>query len=129
MGAEQFDERVKKSDYKTMQSAFDDLHERALYDFGHAGYTGTIAEKGDYRLILFPERLSAQEILDALDASYPVWIHGPKGMVLREGVAPEWAAEVRPSWDTVTKMHYDKWGPALAFETKDEYVFCGFASC
>lgn len=42
MGAAEF---VTEASGKTMQEAWDTAKEKALYDHGHAGYSGTIAEK------------------------------------------------------------------------------------
>ena len=43
MGAEEFDTVVLGED--DLQAAFAAARHRAEYDYGHAGYTGTIAEK------------------------------------------------------------------------------------
>jgi hypothetical protein len=45
MGACDFRERVTTTMSTTTETAFHDLVDRARYDHGHAGYTGTIAEK------------------------------------------------------------------------------------
>lgn len=48
MGAEQFETRVSA---KTAVEAFAKATERARYDHGHAGYTGTIAEKDEFKMV------------------------------------------------------------------------------
>jgi hypothetical protein len=35
----------------SLKEAFDEAVKRALYDYGHAGYTGTLAEKDSFVLI------------------------------------------------------------------------------
>lgn len=48
MGCESFTNLVTGTDADTaFQSARDD----ALYEYGHGGYTGTIAEKGDFKVV------------------------------------------------------------------------------
>lgn len=48
MGAETF---FVEASGKTAEMAFSKAVEEARYDFGHRGYTGTIAEKGDFVMI------------------------------------------------------------------------------
>lgn len=50
MGAQEF---IQKSKGKTAREAFDNAVQQAQYDFGHAGYTGSMAEKSDYVLIWY----------------------------------------------------------------------------
>jgi len=52
MGAEQFRQRASGSSAK---EAFKKALEEALYNYGHAGYTGTLAEKDDFIEIPLPE--------------------------------------------------------------------------
>jgi hypothetical protein len=47
MGANAFQNRQSA---KTADEAFQMLVERARYEYGHRGYTGTIAEKEDFRM-------------------------------------------------------------------------------
>lgn len=55
MGAEQF-VVIKRGIYKDANEAFQEAVDDALYDSGHEGYTGTIAEKGDFKIIDIPGR-------------------------------------------------------------------------
>ena len=48
MGAEYFETRMSG---KTAKSAFDAAVAKARHDYGHRGYTGTIAEKSTYRVV------------------------------------------------------------------------------
>lgn len=48
MGANQF---INKKSAKTAVEAFRALVEEARCDSGHSGYTGTIAEKDDFRMV------------------------------------------------------------------------------
>ena len=48
MGAEQF---VVTAKGKNAQEAFSAARDKALHDYGHAGYTGTIAEKPEFTKI------------------------------------------------------------------------------
>lgn len=47
MGAERFDVYQKGAD---LQKAFLDARDEALYEYGHRGYTGSIAEKPEVEL-------------------------------------------------------------------------------
>jgi len=58
MGGEAFTEHATG---KTAQEAFKQAVESALYDYGHAGYTGTIAEKGSFVMIDLPEDMDAEK--------------------------------------------------------------------
>ena len=48
---------------KTAQKAFQEAQEAARYNHGHAGYTGTIAEKSGYYLFELPPRLDPNKVL------------------------------------------------------------------
>jgi hypothetical protein len=48
MGAEQFYDHVTGTN---AQEAFQKAKEQAFYEFGHRGYTGTIAEKESYVIV------------------------------------------------------------------------------
>lgn len=50
----------------TAKEAFDSAVEQAYYDHGHAGYTGTIAEKGSFTEITLPEGRDPEEYADEL---------------------------------------------------------------
>jgi hypothetical protein len=51
------------ADGTDVASAFRDAVEQAQYDFGHAGYTGTIAEKHDY-VVIEPTPITEQAAAD-----------------------------------------------------------------
>ena len=55
MGAERFRTEAKG---KTAQVAFQDAVEKAQYEHGHAGYTGTIAEKLSFEEFPLPKEKS-----------------------------------------------------------------------
>jgi hypothetical protein len=63
MGACQF---VTKANGKTAQEAFYNAVKRAQYDHGHAGYTGTIAEKDGFVQIAVPAGKIATDFVDHL---------------------------------------------------------------
>ncbi|NUS02061.1 MAG: hypothetical protein HOV97_05800 [Nonomuraea sp.] len=48
MGGTTFDHYAPGADAR---KAFDEAHEQAGYEYGHGGYSGTIAEKGDFTII------------------------------------------------------------------------------
>jgi hypothetical protein len=100
MGAETFSQRVSG---KTAQEAFNAAQEQARYDYGHAGYTGTIAEKHDFIMLKpSPERLEEIKAGQWFD-------YDPDD----------------PLWRKVD----DKWGPAGCLALGDgQFLFFGWAS-
>jgi len=98
MGATTFINTVNGA---TLQEAFADAVKQAQYDYGHAGYTGTIAEKNVVTLIQrgpVPKREAirlAQELIEDADARIDdKW--GPAGAIpLEEGgwLVFGWASE------------------------------------
>lgn len=120
MGADHF--QVSHS-AATAQEAFRALREEAFWEHGHAGYTGTIAEKDAFHLVrTLPGK--------AEKAAYLLY-------TLDEGAAdsPELAAllepkyRARPALERMAKVFSDKWGPALCLDDgSGTYVFCGWAS-
>jgi hypothetical protein len=52
MGAQEFTHQAKG---KTAREAFANAVRQAQHDYGHAGYTGTIAEKNSFVLIPVPD--------------------------------------------------------------------------
>ena len=63
MGGETFSVKAKG---KTAQEAFDKAVKQAQYDYGHAGYTGSIAEKDSFVMIEMPEGTNPEEFTDKL---------------------------------------------------------------
>ena len=99
MGAEQF---AHFSRGKTAKEAFDRAVEDALYDYGHSGYTGTIAEKSEFTMI---EQESSVKTLNEA-----------------EEIANKLMELDDPRID-------DKWGPAGCIKIKDGgFLFFGWAS-
>ncbi len=61
MGAEQF---TCKARGKTAKEAFRAAVEEARYENGHGGYTGTIAEKSDFKMVTPNQGESPRECID-----------------------------------------------------------------
>jgi hypothetical protein len=86
---------------KDVAEAFNAAREQALYDYGHAGYTGTIAEKHDWVMC-------AEQPLPAVEAY---------------NLANQLIDASDPRVD-------DKWGPCGAIQLAEGgWVFFGWASC
>lgn len=104
MGAEQFRQTTKA---KTAEEAFKQLQEKARYDYGHAGYTGTIAEKPSFRIFTPPEGMTPQEFIIALEFS------------------DSYKENIKKAWE----CYGDKWGPAVCVRKDEEtWTFLGLAS-
>lgn len=99
MGSENFDHYSEGADVKV---AFREAQEAARYNYGHSGYTGTIAEKDSAVIITEAGTLAYSEALELADT------------LLDD-----------PRVD-------DKWGPAGAIRvsdtTHDGWLFFGWAS-
>lgn len=87
MGAQEF---ITSGFGDTVQEAFKDAVQTARYNYGNAGYTGSIAEKNNYKVIEC-EFDEVDKIIDDCLADYDHWCQdkwGDAGAVqLREG---EW---------------------------------------
>lgn len=102
MGANTFSDVVIA---KNAQEAFRQAVEEAQYDHGHAGYTGTIAEKHDFRMISCPAGVEPSEFAhDAINY----------GLGDDEEKSPHDVA-LRIAHDIVD----DKWGPAGCIDVTD----------
>jgi hypothetical protein len=97
MGAEQFINTYKGA---SAAEAFDACVKQALYDHGHSGYSGTIAEKSSFIMLGVAPSMS-----EAVERTREI---------------------MRRSGSPVD----DKWGPAgcIRVEGTDEFVFFGWAS-
>ncbi len=101
MGAETF---VQLATGANAQAAFEAAQKEARYDYGHAGYTGTIAEKHDF-IMLMP---SAEKLARMKAKPYSFDWNSDDG-----------------DWDLVD----DKWGPAGCYDLGDgHFIFFGWAS-
>lgn len=108
---------------ETPAEAFSKLVERALHDYGHAGYTGTIAEKSGFVMFDIPEDVDPNDIATAIFEWDEVRWNGQEWVRLGPN-------KDRPAWltDRLIETYTDKWGPAVCFKRGDEYHFIGLAS-
>ena len=80
-------------------AAFATARQEALHEYGHGGYTGSIAEKQLFRMVDIP-------------AGFDAWQY-----------AEDWAA-----WPD-SAFWQDKWGPAACAQVgPQEFIFWGWAS-
>ena len=131
MGAEDFTAEGKG---KTLEAAFRRAHDAATWEYGHGGYTGTIAEKGYAIEFPLPEGVSAWDFARAAWSSQECYEFdsATQKMVLRPGKTPEWVKDGSyplETWRRVVSTAEDKWGPACAVRIgPDEFFFFGLAS-
>jgi hypothetical protein len=103
MGAEQFIERGRG---ETAEKAFFELVENAQWDYGHSGYTGTIAEKYEFKIFSVPDKWKGKE------EEYADWLLNKDDDGRHDN-----------------RCYFDKWGPAGCLKADyDEWVFFGWAS-
>ena len=114
---------------RDMADAFDSAVKHALYEYGHRGYTGTIAEKPGFQDVGNPSPTT----------NYVTLVRHAEDMLF--GDADRVPEELRGWVREAAKIYDDKWGPAAAFEIKGAqtedmkdrpeqrvFVFFGFAS-
>jgi len=150
MGAEQFEIEANGKDVK---EAFLRAVDAAFYDYGHAGYTGTICEKDSVYLVPTPPGMKACDVKDVIVTAQG-WNNVPH---IWPGQKPELVAKQEEyrndskeafqkvvKWfghdeaEKIVNMSDDKWDSAIAVElTDDEYpkddsgrwfLFFGWAS-
>lgn len=140
MGAQQF-EQVGFG--KTAKEAFTKAREQAAWEYGHGGYTGTLAEKYESVVVRRPKGSS----LEAMDVAARLARMAPyDGRTVRQEAEKHfpdaWVDEAVRVWPT----YDDKWGPAVQVPMSPSeereyrqrrglegrhgtgYVFCGWAS-
>ena len=107
---------------KTPEEAYERAVKQAQYDYGHRGYTGTIAEKSGFVVIECPIDDVNRFVEAVLDYGYDQVC---KLDAKHLGVVRE-----------AHSIHDDKWGPALCIPLKEQnangekqFMFCGWASC
>ena len=137
MGAADFDSRATG---KTVDEAFRTARDAAAWEYGHGGYTGTIAEKGTFVEFVPPEGVPVEDVIYAISQGRGSVRRRPDG-TWEDYVppAPEWAHRLKEksptwgkhnAWKYALEIYSDKWGPALAIRTgPNEWVFFGVASC
>lgn len=111
---------------KTASEAFIKATRQARYDYGHAGYTGTIAEKDDYMLIVRPNRVTAGEVINTIEDAYwgspsidVSYLQDDK--VKKRGKE---AYDKLVKWfgreaQTILSTYHGKWGPCIAIEASE----------
>jgi hypothetical protein len=102
MGAETFRVTARA---KTASEAFETLYQKAKYDHGHAGYTGTIAEKPGFRIFETPEGMTPKEFIQAIESD-------------------------KFAYDEKVMEYYDdKWAVAVCVQVEEDlWTFLGCAS-
>ena len=153
MGACEFEEL---SHGKTADEAFSRAVDQAQYEYGHGGYTGTIAEKGEFTVFDLPPRVMAGKVIAALRMATlhvqftrdPDCIqHWDRTTVNRAKRDWDWLVSKFGPQVTreMVRLYDDKWGPAVGFQVTGKiadryrlyhsmkrgervFVFCGWAS-
>jgi len=109
MGAEIFYNRRKGTEPSTL---FSEERENACYEYGHGGYSGTIAEKGSYTMSNKPSEIDADKWIEMVEEFD------------EEDREQEHYRALKKDFD----VYDDKWGDALCVPTDDGFIFCGWAS-
>ena len=129
MGASTFIVHTKP--YANAREAFNDAIRDAAWEYGHGGYTGTIAEKSNFFLIEKPRnrRLQSRTLLKAVQEINHVSWRGTDAekRQWKKRIGNYLFEEIVKGWQG------DKWGPAAGIQLtnkpgKNEYIFFGWAS-
>lgn len=109
MGAEQFTTKAKG---ETAKEAFSFACDNAAWEHGHGGYTGTIAEKHEFKMVPVPAGEDPAAFVNRVMTEY----------VPSDAFDGAIQPKTPGFWD-------DKWGPAGCVQTgPDEFLFFGWAS-
>lgn len=152
MGATNF---YTEANGATLSEAFRNAVDNAHYEYGHRGYTGSIAEKSgvtEFRIPLdcLPElpdtghRNSsfAMRVDGAMCYLCECYEDSDAENTLKQDETSEWAKQAQADaralrqamgykeFHRMRAMWYEKWGNAVGFRIADGmYGFCGLASC
>lgn len=126
MGAYDFHNSVTVTDdLSTSADAFTRLYEDALYESGHGGYSGTIAEKPGFHEFPVNAGATAEKLRDALERCENYGDEREaataKGEVMNMLQHPS-------DFNFILELYRDKWAPAICVRVNDEYHFFGYAS-
>jgi len=121
MGAEAFHASL---DAENEVSAFEAAVQQAEYDYGHAGYTGTIAEKGGHLTFAMLPGVNVDEVIDLCEKGS--W--GDDAPQVREKLGRMMVDPRRVT--SLIETYDDKWGAAVCIKDDDGvFHFFGYASC
>ena len=94
------------------REAFKQEQEQAYYEYGHGGYSGTIAEKSSYTMSRKPKDFDANQWVEMIEDFD------------EDDKDQEYYYELKKDFE----VYDDKWGDALCIPTTDGFVFIGWAS-
>lgn len=108
---------------KTASEAFGTAVRQARYDYGHAGYTGTLAEKDDYMLVIRPNRVTALEVINTIDQAYwgspsinVSYLEDDKTKKRGKDAYSKLVKWFGDEAENIISTYNDKWGPCIAIE-------------
>ena len=116
MGATNY---ITVSKGKNAKEAFESARSQAQWDYGHGGYTGTIAEKDSFVQFQRPAGTRQATIKHIVEG-----IAGPDEEITK-------LAKKYPKFPIrkMLQVWDDKWGPSACMELKPKvYIFFGMAS-
>ena len=123
MGADSFEAHGTG---ETIAQAFNQVVDNAQYEYGHGGYSGTIAEKSSYVLAGPPPDGFT---LDDMPVMLMLWDGGANDRSDVELAFIEQHGATKAQ--DLVGIYHDKWESAVAFnDPKDPHawMFCGYAS-
>ena len=118
MGATNY---ITVSKGKNAKEAFESARSQAQWDYGHGGYTGTIAEKDSFVQFQRPAGTRQATVKNVVYGMG--WYGEDKAVTKLEKKYPKFPIrKMMRVWD-------DKWGPSACMELKPKvYIFFGMAS-
>ena len=116
---------------KTPEEAFKAARDKALYDYGHRGYTGTIAEKTSFVVIKDTLEDVKKRVTQRLSQARDSWEKSGLERLLKsmERIKAPHAQVAEALIELCDPRVDDKWGPAGCIKLEGEkYLFFGWAS-
>ena len=111
--------------------AFHAAVEEAQYEYGHGGYTGTIAEMHEFVVVTPPANVDARLLAQFIhESDYKLISRKPEGLSATEQVFYDSLPDgFKPKLRHLAEVHSDKWGPCLAIKIAPKWwAFFGWAS-
>ena len=122
MGADQY---INVAEGKTADAALKKLVDWARWEYGHGGYTGTIAEKQSFVEFARPKGMRRSAVIQAINDLGCIMYDDDGNLI----TAPVQAKYPKLPIGAMSEVYEDKWGPSLAIElAKGQYLFAGWAS-
>jgi len=115
MGAMDFHNSATVKDGESTSEVFERMHDNACYEYGHGGYSGTLAEKPGFATFRVNAGVTIFDLINALE---------DEDRDLLAGMLQS----PNSNLDGMLEIYSDKWGPAVHVVIEGTHHFFGYAS-